>query len=259
MPRFSTLLFALGSFIVCLFIISQTGITGEIGLLYALIGMLILLAARYFVEYLLHQQEELRNAQAEAEALREEQAIEARETLRREERQRELERERLTRSHASPIYLWKLELIIEDNKGNLRRGRVVNPKTDRSIRPVAVFDLNELSAVGKSLAMEFNLVGPRKGIQFRYKTSPILQKGKNTVYSEHAQFLLKKNMLEGTYSIRLWAANREWGENTYVVSTDNLATAGSDLFGADLETKPGAEKIAEQILSVSSTSIDDLL
>ncbi len=259
MFRISDLITAVLSFLVLLYVFSLTNLDPELVALYAIIGAVVVTLIKFFIERYFEEQERQRIAQAQADELRYEDAIRARERMIEAERARERVQEIQSRANSRPIYLYKLELIIEDEKRSLRVGKVINPKTDRYVRPVAQFILNEVSAVGKALPLEFNLVGPRGDVQFSYKTVYALKKGDNTVYTSTAQFELRRNMQEGKYKIRLWAGDREWGENTFVVTTQDLADAGSELIGADLELKPGAERLAEQIASVTTTSIDDLL
>lgn len=180
----------------------------------------------------------------------------------RRERARELVRERPPRLPPKPprLMLFQLTLLLEprqrrDHPRSL--GRLVNPKKIKAIRPVAVIFLSDPTLVGRKLPLEFHLVGPHGGVLFECTLMTTLKLGVNRIIPKSEFPISQAKTIRGSWKIKLWAADRVWGETDFSISTDTLETLADQVVGADMEITASAEREARTL--AEGATIDDLL
>lgn len=158
----------------------------------------------------------------------------------------------------NPVFLERLELVIEqaDNKHARRIGRKVNREEDRSIRPVAIVYVNKPEYAGRKFVFLFNLVGPREGLHYEQEVEQVLEMGRNLVFQPIRAKRITPKTPSGVWQIRLWLYGREWGQQDFVV-TDRTEENTAAINTPDMEATPESQELAEMV--AATTSIDELL
>lgn len=150
------------------------------------------------------------------------------------------------------LMLTDLQLVTIGRGRNPRKQitRVVQPNEVTAIRPVAVIQVNDQKFAGRPLLLEFNLVDPDFNVVYMSQIEPVLKMGKNLLTTS-SEFPIDRNTEEGQWRIRIWAGDREWGEQTASITNLSIGTF-REFIGNDMEVSEEANSFVSQVAETYS-------
>jgi hypothetical protein len=167
-------------------------------------------------------------------------------------------RVRLRRRKSPPrLRLNDLSLIIRQRQDPkpYRRGRLLNPRQDGTMRPLAVIEVNDPDLVKRPLPVEFKLLDPKGVVKYECSFEHELAQGTNRIFPKDHEWLVRHRPLQGQWKLLIWIAGK-WAKSQPIVVTTNpeILTQGS--VSPDMELTAKDKGIAQQL---EGLSIDDLM
>lgn len=165
------------------------------------------------------------------------------------------------RDHQFPVELTQIQVVIQDNNRKLRLGRLVNPTNDSLIRLALMIQVHEPGYTGKAWPagrpIKACIYSPRGGLKATFTYSPTLVMGENRLLDRGQTFQITPRTTRGTWTIKTFIGDREWGNPVEFVVSNANADALQQEIGGDMELTPEAQRLADEI--AGTTDISDIL
>lgn len=155
------------------------------------------------------------------------------------------------------IRLSELSLIIRKRQDPqpYRRGRLLNPNQDGTMRPLAIIEVNDPELVNRPLPVEFKLLDPKGAVKYKCSFDHELTQGTNRIFPEAQEWPVRRRSAEGQWKLLLWVAGRRVKSQPILIAAKLDALIEASV-SPDMELTAKDERIADQL---EGLSIDDLM
>jgi|GEM_PF-4502495 len=154
------------------------------------------------------------------------------------------------------LWLERLTVLTRTNNIDYKATRLVDIETIKAIRPMAVFLVNDRKFANFTLPIFFDLVDPNGVMVYRTMVPVLMKMGRNYVVPQTSEFPISKSVIQGDWSLRIWANHKSWGETHFSIRQALPGTL-HQFIGADLEIDERGLARANEV--AKKFTIDDLL